>query len=227
MRTLQFLDVGHHAETALGVGMVERVRRSHGRLRHARATARCQFQQRFPRFSGQMVRQGEKCFLAGRANIVNPLGRHAIPQQVVVGKLRKERSRLLSLFGRLRLQIGGSRYFLHRFANLDQLRRACLGMGFEFPALGPGVGSVVVIDVAQKQTGLRLVDDQSNVAPGANGPEVLVLCLIELVEFHPGSGRVELQVEGRGLHGLLLVAGQSGKAIGKGVCDEEFHYATP
>ena len=36
-RTLQFLDVRHHAETALGVGMVERVRRGHGRLRYSRA----------------------------------------------------------------------------------------------------------------------------------------------------------------------------------------------
>ena len=39
----------------------------------------------------------------------------------------------------------------------------------------------------------------------------------------PGIGRVELQVEGRRLDGLLLVAGQAGEAVGEGVGDEEVH----
>ena len=54
-------------------------------------------------------------------------------------------------------------------------------------------------------------------------PEVLVLRLVELVELHARVGRVHLQVEGRGLDGLLLVAGQPGEAVGEGVGDAEFH----
>ena len=39
----------------------------------------------------------------------------------------------------------------------------------------------------------------------------------------PGIGRVHLQVKGRGLDGLLLLAGEFGEAVGEGVGDEELH----
>jgi hypothetical protein len=39
------------------------------------------------------------------------------------------------------------------------------------------------------------------------------------------TGRVELKVKGGGLSGLLLLAGQPGKAVGEGVRDAEFHNA--
>jgi hypothetical protein len=46
-------------------------------------------------------------------------------------------------------------------------------------------------------------------------PEIFVSDLSELVEAHAGLGRIELQVEGRGLDGLLLVAGQAREAVGE------------
>jgi hypothetical protein len=67
------------------------------------------------------------------------------------------------------------------------------------------------------------VDDQPDVAVDAHRPEVLVLRPVQLVELHPRVGGVELEVEGRGLHGLLLFAGQLGEAVGEGVGDAELH----
>ena len=46
---------------------------------------------------------------------------------------------------------------------------------------------------------------------------------LELVKLHPGVHRVELEVEGGGLGGLLLVAGQTHEAVGDGVGDAEVH----
>ena len=92
---LQLLDIGHHAEAALGVGMVERVRlRRHG-LRHARLAAGRQFQQRLRRLGRQVVGQGQQRVLGRRLHIVQPLGRHAVAEQFVVatfgeqGRLRR------------------------------------------------------------------------------------------------------------------------------------------
>ena len=67
------------------------------------------------------------------------------------------------------------------------------------------------------------MNDQPDVAVHPHRPEVLVLRLVELVEAHAGIGRVELQVERRRLDGLLLVAGQSGEAVGESVGDAKFH----
>lgn len=64
--------------------------------------------------------------------------------------------------------------------------------------------------------------DQPNVAIDADRPEVLVLRPVELVEAHPRTGRVQLQVERRRLDGLLLVAGESSETARERVGDAEF-----
>ena len=51
----------------------------------------------------------------------------------------------------------------------------------------------------------------------------LSLALSSLWKLMPGIGRVQLQVEGRRLDGLLLLAGQAGEAVGEGVGDAEVH----
>ena len=84
----------------------------------------------------------------------------------------------------------------------------------------------MVADVAEQQARLGPVDDQPDVAADPHRPEVLVLRLVELVELQPGLRRVDLQVEGRRLDGLLLVAGQAGEAVGEGVGDEEVQSAS-
>ena len=65
-------------------------------------------------------------------------------------------------------------------------------MGFQLTTLGPVVSPVVVIDVAEQKAALSLVDDQPDIAANTNGPEVLILRLVELVKTHSGVGRVEL-----------------------------------
>ena len=100
-------------------------------------------------------------------------------------------------------------------------------MGLQPPPRGPLIGLVVVIDIAQHEAAVHAVNDQPDVAGDPHGPEVLVPRLVELVQFHARLRRVELQVEGGGLDGLLLVAGQAGEAGGEGVGDAEFHQASP
>ena len=112
---------------------------------------------------------------------------------------------------------------LNRLADLHQLGSAGFRVGLELPSFGPVVGLVVVIDVAEQQAALALVHDHPDVAVDPYRPEVLVLRLVQLVETHSRIGRVELQVEGGRLDGLLLVAGESGEAVGEGVGDQEVH----
>ena len=51
------------------------------------------------------------------------------------------------------------------------------------------------------------MDDQPYVVTHADGPEVGVPGLVELVELQSRVSRVHLQIEGRGLGRFLLVAG--------------------
>ena len=67
------------------------------------------------------------------------------------------------------------------------------------------------------------MDDDSHVVIDAHRPEIRVLGLRQLVEFQPGLGRVHLEVESRGLGGLLLVAGEFGEAVGEGVGNSKMH----
>ena len=71
------------------------------------------------------------------------------------------------------------------------------------------VSIIVMGNVAQQQAGVVAVDDEPDVAGDTNGPEVLVLCLVQLVKAHTRMCRVQLQVERGHLCGLLLVAGQA------------------
>ena len=65
------------------------------------------------------------------------------------------------------------------------------------------------------------MDYQPDIATDPNRPEVLVLRLIELMETHSRVGRVDLQIEGRRLDGLLLIAGQSSKTVSECFSDYE------
>ena len=111
---------------------------------------------------------------------------------------------------------------LHRLANFNQLRGPGRRVGFSLRA-PPSVCLVVMIDIAEQQAAVGLVDDQPDVAVDADGPEPLVPRLVELVESHPGIGRIDLQIERGGLHGFLLVAGEASEAVGEGVGDAEIH----
>jgi hypothetical protein len=80
-----------------------------------------------------------------------------------------------------------------------------------------------MVHVAEQQAVRRPVHDQPKVAADPHRPEPPVLRLSELVEAHPGAGRIELQVEDGGLDGLLLIAGEARQAVGERVGDAELH----
>ena len=84
-RALQLLDIRHHAEPALGIGMSERICRCHRGLRHTRLAARRQFQQRLRSLGRQMVGQSKQRVLSCLLDVVEPLGGHAVAEQFVVG----------------------------------------------------------------------------------------------------------------------------------------------
>src|SRR6266516_3150184 len=100
-------------------------------------------------------------------------------------------------------------------------------MRFQFSPFRPVISIVVVADIAEQEARSALVNDQPDVAAYSHRPKVFVPHLIELVEAHAGIGRIELQVERRRLDGLLLVAGQSGEAVGECVGDAELHPLLP
>ena len=89
-------------------------------------------------------------------------------------------------------------------ADLDELRGAGLRMRLELPSLGPAVGTIMMIDVAQQWPARRAMDDDADVSVDANGPEVLVFGFVEAMEAVAGVSRVHLEIEGGGLDGLLL-----------------------
>src|SRR5262249_42022546 len=101
--------------------------------------------------------------------------------------------------------------------------RTCRRMRLELAALGPVVRLVMMAHVAEQQTVRRAVHDEPDVLADAHRPEPLVLRLAELVERHPGAGRVDLQVEGSSLDRLLLASGRRCWAVGERVGDTEVH----
>ena len=87
----------------------------------------------------------------------------------------------------------------------------------------PVIRLVVVADVAEQEARIALVYDQPDISADPHRPEVLVLCLVEFVETHARTGRIELQVKRRRFDGFLLVTGQAGEAVGKCVGDPKLH----
>jgi hypothetical protein len=81
-----------------------------------------------------------------------------------------------------------------------------------------------MVHIAEQNAQIAPVDDQSDVAADSHRPEVLVLCLVEFVKSHSGTGRVKLQVKGGRLDGLLFFAGQFGEAVSEGIGNKEFHH---
>lgn len=92
-------------------------------------------------------------------------------------------------------------------ADFDKLRGARFGMRFELAPLGPSIRLVVVIDVTQQQIVGAAMHDQTDIAIDAQRAEIRIARRIQLVELHTRMGRIKLQIERRGLNGLLLIAG--------------------
>ena len=70
------------------------------------------------------------------------------------------------------------------------------------------------------------MQNDADVAARARRPEVFVFGLLNPVQAHAGVRRVQLEVEGCGFDGLLLVAGKAGQTVGECVSYTEVQ-ATP
>jgi hypothetical protein len=123
-----------------------------------------------------------------------------------------------------RRHLGEDGHLLDPLADLHQLRRAGARMPVDPSPLGPGIGLVVMVDVAEQQAPLGPMHDQPDVPVDPHRPERGVLRPLQLVELEPRMGWVQLEVERRGLDRLLLLPRQAGQAVGEGVGDPELHH---
>ena len=99
-------------------------------------------------------------------------------------------------------------------------------MHLESTTSRPLVGLVVMVDVYEQEVPVAAVDDQPDVAPGTNRPEVRVSRLVDPVKLQARMGRVRLQVERRRLDRLLLVSREAREAIGERVGNPKKHQST-
>ena len=81
----------------------------------------------------------------------------------------------------------------------------------------------MMIRIAKKQAFVSLVNNNPQIFANPNRPKVFVFGLIKPMKLHTRTLRVHLQIKGRGLHGLLLLAGEFGEAIGEGIGNKEIH----
>ena len=213
----QFLHVGHDPKAPLGIGMGKGIAPGHHGGAGWRGTPGRQLEQGLRRLSGQMTGQIEEAVFIGLTDIRQPVGGDAIVQQVVVRPGGEQAG-----LGDGGYRDGGGD-FDDALADLHELGGAGAGMDLQLASGGPFIGGIVMIDVAEQQAAVRAVDDEAQIAAGAHGPEILVPRPVELVAAQAGVGRVELQVEGRGLDRLLFFPGEAGQAVGEGVGDAKVH----
>ena len=113
----------------------------------------------------------------------------------------------------IRNDINRGRNLLNRLANLNELCRPSLGVRFELAPLRPLICLIVMVDIAQQQAVSAAMNDQANITTDAYGPKIRITGGIQLVELHTRVRRIQLQIEGRRLDNLLLIACQSGEAV--------------
>ena len=170
------------------------------------------------------ARSSSESSSAVRTSVQPRLG-DAVPQELVIGGIGEERRLGRGLLGGRGFRDDGARDFdlAHGLADLDDLGRAGPGMPLDPPPLGPAIRGIVMVGVDQHDARGGAMHDQPDIPADPDGPEVPVSGAVNAVKRQPRRRRVQLQVEGGGLRGLLLVAGQLGKACREGVGDAEFH----
>jgi hypothetical protein len=119
------------------------------------------------------------------------------------------------------VDVHGDRDLLHTFPHFYDLSRTRGGVHLQLATFGPCVRLIVVGDVAHHQAAGQPVDDDADVVVDANRPEVAVLRALQAMELHARIARIELEVEGCVLYGLLLVAGQAREAVVESVREPE------
>jgi hypothetical protein len=156
-RLAQLVDVAHDPEPALGVRVLERVLVRRPGLRDPGRCPDREVEQGLGCLLGQMFGKLEQPVLVDLPYGIDPIRRHAIGQKYVVGMAREQR------------RLGDRHIFLRRdiarhdvldpLADLDQLGGPGRRVPLDPPPLGPGIGIVVMVDVAQQKASLGLVHD--------------------------------------------------------------------
>ena len=144
-----------------------------------------------------MVRELEERVLGGGSGGGEPLRRHPVAEQVVVCHVVEEprlgRRRRCGLSdGQLSRDVARHLDLTNRLAHLDDLCGARARVALDHPALGPLVGGVVMVGVAEQQARGGAMHDQPQVAADASGPEVLVLAGVDAVHLDAEVRRVHL-----------------------------------
>ncbi len=198
-----------------------------GRLGHGRLFAHGQAQQRLLRFLRQMRQQVEQRGLGGLAHVVHPFLGHAEAHEFQLAQPGKQLWPRGGLGRGTWRSCGGLRgKLLDPFPHLHQLHGAGCRVALDLAALGPAIGLVVMVHIGQQQTGGAAMHDQPDIRIRPHRPEIPVHRTVQLVEGQAGCGGVHLQIEGGGLHGLLLLRCQAPEAVCEGVGDAELHQDT-
>ena len=200
--------------------MLERIGACRDGLRDRRTNACSKIQKRFGGFAWQMICDFEQLIFACRQRLGDPLRRYAVTQQRAFGDAVKRLVFWCCLFS---FHVLWNDDFLHTLSHLDELRRAGLRMNLQPPPLRPLVCRVVVIHIAKQEARARPMHHEPQVARDADRPEVWVFGFIKPVKLQARVRRVQLQVEGSRLRGLLLVTGQPREAAGERVCNPKLH----
>jgi hypothetical protein len=152
-RPFQLLDIGQDPEAALRIGMGKRVDRR--RRRPFRRRPGREIEERLSRLLWQMAGDIEQRMLVRGPHGAEPLERHAITKQCLVGDASEQQRLRHRGLGRRQRNGRG----LDSLRQFDELRRAGHRMPLDLAPLGPGIGGVVMPDKAQHEARRGAVDD--------------------------------------------------------------------
>lgn len=125
---------------------------------------------------------------------------------------------------------GGLSFFLNlgndlfnAFFDLDDLGGAGLWVNGKASPLGPGIGVIVTIDIAEGEEVITLMKDNSEIVIDANGPEVFVFRFINAMKLTSRGVGGDLKVKDCFFDLILGVFVELFQAAGKGARDDELH----
>src|SRR5207245_603461 len=127
-------------------------------LCYLRCSAGCEFENSFCGLGREVPSESEQAILVGLTHVSQPFRGHAVSQKHLV---RSAGQRSCDGFRRgSRLHVRGDDNLAYRLAELDDLRSAGRGMRFQLATLRPRVRAIMMIDVAEEETGVGPVDDE-------------------------------------------------------------------
>jgi hypothetical protein len=96
-------------------------------------------------------------------------------------------------------------------------------MTLDLAPLGPGIGRIMVTDIAEQETRGGPVYDEPEIVVDANRPEVRVPRPVKLMKAQPWRGDINLKIECSILCSFLLLRSQPGQADPEAVGNTKKH----